>query len=65
MNLESKDLYTTCHICKGTGKYNPPLEVSNGLSIEHSRRKCDDCNGKGIKLTPTGLVIEDFIKRIL
>jgi DnaJ-class molecular chaperone len=65
MNLESKDLYTTCQICNGTGKYNPPRQFSERLSIEHSSRKCDDCNGKGIKLTPTGLVIEDFIKRIL
>lgn len=65
MNLESKDLYTTCQKCEGTGKYNPPREFSEGLSIDYSTRKCDDCDGKGINLTPTGLIIKDFIKRIL
>ena len=64
MNLESKDLYSTCQHCSGTGKYNPPKQFSGGLSIERSGGKCDDCNGRGIKLTPTGLVIEEFIKRI-
>lgn len=62
MNLKLEDLFAKCQMCGGTGKYRSQ-EDGGSLHITLDG-DCNDCGGKGIKLTETGTVLKEFIKTL-
>lgn len=63
INLKLDDLYKgKCDKCKGEGKYDEKVEASGLTITTNNKVNCKDCDGRGIKLTETGKVLEEFIK---
>ena len=79
MNLDTilteESLSSPCEKCEGSGKINPPESSNNSPPMtdmwesdgiyQTQCPNCPDCNGTGIKLTPAGKVLKDFIKNVI
>lgn len=59
MELKQEDLWNQCPECKGTGKPQDKPQPGGWRLVSDY---CENCRGTGQELTPSGKVLQEFIR---